>query len=109
MASLLLLVFGVREDIPNVNYLPAVFDHGDEPVLVAADSEYGEQSRCVGVPKVFSGILKAGPGCTLGDEIPMHQRLQSVLVHSRELGYCRFADDPHFCKSPKWELFVKDT
>src|ERR1017187_10566805 len=85
----------MREDVANIDHLPAVLDHRDEPVFVAADIENGKDAYRIGMPEIFAHIHETLPRGALGDQIPMHQRLQGVFVNSCELGNGRLADDPH--------------
>jgi hypothetical protein len=91
----------MREDMPNIDYLPAVLDYGDEPVFVAADIEYGKKLHRIGVPEIFAHLNETLPPGALGDQVPMHQGLQSVFVISCELANGRLADDPHIPKVTK--------
>jgi hypothetical protein len=91
----LLAVFRLREDVANIDRLPAVLNHRDEPVFVAADIEYRKKVHRIGVPEIFAHVHETLPPGALGDQIPVHQGLQGVFVNSCELGNGRLADDPH--------------
>src|ERR1035437_8806857 len=91
----------MREDVANIDHLPAVLDHGDEPVFVAADIEYGKKLHRIGVPEISAHVHQTLPPGALGDQVPMHQGLQGVLVISYELDNGRLADDPHTRKVTK--------
>jgi hypothetical protein len=51
----------MREDVANVDYLPAIFNDHDEAVLVAADIEHGELPKRVSMPIIPPGFRKVLP------------------------------------------------
>ncbi len=88
----------MRQDVPDVDHLPAVFDRGDKPVLVAPDIEHRERTHHVRVRKIFARLHQTLPSSPLGNPVPVHERLQRSAVCPGKLGDRRLADDPH---SPK--------
>ena len=91
----------MREDMPDVDDLPAVLDHRDQPVPVAADVEHRESIHGIGMRKVGADIGQMSPCGPLGYAMPVQQRLQRVFVRLRELVDRRLADDPHHLKVTK--------
>ena len=91
----------MREDMPDVDDLPAVLDHRDQPVLVAADVEHRESIHGIGMRKVGAEIGQMVPRGSFGNAVPVQQRLQRIRVRLRELVDRRLADDAHHLKVTK--------
>ena len=98
----------MREDVPDVDDLPSVLDHRDEPVLVSADVEHRESAHSIGMRKVGADIGHMFPYGPLGHAVPIQQRLQRVLMCLAELGDRSFADDPHRLKVTKTVTAVQE-
>ena len=91
----------MRENVANIDHLPAVLDRGDKPVFVTTNIEHSEKIHGVGVPEILAHIHKTLPLGSFGDQIPVHQGLQSVRVIPCEFGNGRLTDDPHVRKVTK--------
>ena len=91
----------MREDVPDVDDLPSVLDHRDQPILVAADVEHRESIHGIAVREVGADIGQMPPSGSLGYAVPVQQRLQRVLVRLAEFGDRRLTDDPHRLKVTK--------
>lgn len=91
----------MREDMPDIDDLPSVLDHRNQPVLVAADVEHSEGIHGIGVRKVGADIGQMSPSGSLGYAMAVQQRLQRVLVRLRELVDRRVANDSHYLKVTK--------
>lgn len=85
----------MREDVADVDNLPPVFDHEDEPVLVSADIEYREKPHGSGVRKAGADLNRVSPDRVPGHAVPAKKRLQWVPVRSGGFGNRRVADAPH--------------
>lgn len=91
----------MREDMPDVDDLPAVFDHRDQPVLVAADVEHRESIHGIGMRKINADIGQMFPRGAFGYAVQVQKRLQCVLVRLREFVDRRLADNSHCLKVTK--------
>jgi hypothetical protein len=90
----------MREDFPDIDYLPTIFDHGNQPVFVACNVEHRQDSDRVCVREVEFDFGDIFPGRTLGDPIPVHQGLDGFRPLRHELRNRGLADDPHIMKLP---------
>ena len=91
----------MREDVSDVDDLPSVFDEGDQPVSVAADVEDRERTHSIGMRKVGAHFGDMFPLGSLGDAVPVQQRLHSICMRLAELGDRSSTDDPHYPMLPK--------
>jgi len=85
----------VRENVPDIDDLPPVFDYRDEPILVSTDIKHGEVIHSVSVREVLSNVRQMPPGGAFRDHIPVQQRFESASVPRAEFRNRRLADDPH--------------
>lgn len=97
----------MREGVPDVDDLPSVLDHRDEPILVSADVEHRENAHSIGVRKVGSDIGQMSPCGSLGYNVPIQQRLQRIFVCLAEFGDRSLTDDPHRLKVTKMVTAVQ--
>jgi hypothetical protein len=85
----------VRENVPDIDDLPPVFDYRDEPILVSTDIKHGEVIHSVSVREVLSNVRQMPPGGAFRDHIPVQKRFESTPVPRAEFRNRRLADDPH--------------
>jgi hypothetical protein len=88
------VVFGMGENVADVDYLPVIADHGNEPVFVASDVEHRERLHEIGMREVPPHVGQAPPTSSLGHVIPVQQRLQAIGMLFGKFPNDRLTDDP---------------
>ena len=66
----------MRENVANIDHLPAVLDYRDDPVLVAADIQHGENVHRIGVPEILVHLREK----TLGPNHPATAEVRGRLA-----------------------------
>jgi hypothetical protein len=93
------VVLGVREYVPNVDFLPVVMDGRDQPELIAPDVKDGEPAYLIGSGERH---LQIGEGGIVGfpnDGEPGVQRGPCVRMYPRKLHQPLSRNDVHTVKS----------
>lgn len=94
--------------MPDVDDLPAVLDHQDQPVLVPTNVEHRESIRGIGMREVGADIGQMSPCGSFGYAMPVQQRFQRVPVRLAELVDGRLTDDPHCLEVTKTVTAVQE-
>jgi len=63
----------VREDLPDVDNVPSVFNSGDQAVFVARDVENRKALYAIGMWEILAYIDQIRPGGAFGQMVPVKQ------------------------------------
>jgi len=96
------------EYVADIDDLPSILDHRDQPVFVAANVEDREPIHGVGVRKIRTDIDQMFPGGSFRYAVPVQQGFDRIFVHLNELRDRCFTDDPHYSNVTKTVTTAQD-
>jgi hypothetical protein len=100
------VIFGMREHVSDVHFLPVIVDGYYQPELVASDVKDREPAHLIGRGKRDS---QAGEGGIVGlpnNGEPVVQRSLCIRMCPRELHQPLSRDDMHLAMLSQYEIFV---
>src|SRR5689334_18684522 len=89
------IIFGMSQQVPNINFAAVKMDRGDQSIFITGDVEHHPAFHFVSAWECFPKFIKACKFRPLDDLKPARQRPLAIRMLFPELPQCLARNDVH--------------